>query len=205
MSQINTVIIYIIAVFFLVGIMCFAPLLGNILTPVISPVYDLIGADPANFPGIILGPDGGAFALSESMTEDTMVIALDQIKMVNISGTYIDAPYHRFEDGYKIGDIPLEKLIDLAAYVIHLDARKGCFDIDDFQKLADEDLEGAAVLCHSGHELSHLSVICEDMINLGQLPDKGARLYVVPIRVAMASFPARVFAIVDEDHDSTSL
>ena len=163
--------------------------------------------------GLISYPGMPPVEISAYMTREecgaafgaTGAAMLDQIKMVNISGTYIDAPYHRFEDGYKIGDIPLEKLIDLAAYVIHLDARKGCFDIDDFQKLADEDLEGAAVLCHSGHELSHLSVICEDMINLGQLPDKGARLYVVPIRVAMASFPARVFAIVDEDHDSTSL
>ncbi len=122
MSQINTVIIYIIAVFFLVGIadkvflkgrfgfaaeleagiaqisglvlslvgiMCFAPLLGKILTPIISPVYDLIGADPANFPGIILGPDGGAFALSESMTDNTMVIALSGLFLASMLGVTI--------------------------------------------------------------------------------------------------------------------
>ena len=73
----------------LVGIMCFAPLLGKILTPVISPVYQLIGADPANFPGIVLGPDGGAFALSESMTDDTMVIALSGLFLASMLGVTI--------------------------------------------------------------------------------------------------------------------
>ncbi len=221
--------------------------------------------------GLISYPGMPPVEISAYMTREecgaafgaTGAAMLDQIKMVNISGTYIDAPYHRFEDGYKIGDIPLEKLVDLDTYVIHLDPQKGYFDIDDFQKLSDEDLERAAVLCHSGHDekfmtpdyeknvpyitleaaqwlmeqgvaivgidtqlvdnfnekdnpdypgdvvhdeiLSHLSVICEDMINLGQLPDKGARLYVVPIRVDMASFPARVFAIVDENDGSTLL
>lgn len=74
--------------------------------------------------------------------------------------------------------------------------------VDNFNEKDNPDYPGDVV-----HDeiLSHLSVICEDMINLGQLPDKGARLYVVPIRVAMASFPARVFAIVDENDGSTLL
>lgn len=54
---------------------------------------------------------------------------LDQIKMVNISGTYIDAPYHRFESGYKIGDIPLEKLVNLDTFVVSMDKEKGYFDL----------------------------------------------------------------------------
>ncbi len=181
---------------------------------------------------------------------------LDQIKMVNISGTYIDAPYHRFEDGYKVGDIPLEKLFNLKTFVVHMSKERHYFDVCDFEILSDEDLSGAAVLCHSGHDkkfmtpeyeidvpyitpegarwlmqrdvalvgidsqlvdnynkksdpdyigdvnhdeiLGHLSVICEDMKDLELLPDKGARLYAIPVRVAMASFPARVFATVDE-------
>ena len=42
-------------------------------------------------------------------------------------------------------------------------------------------------------------LICEDLMDLDLLPDKGAQLYVIPIRVAMASFPARVFAILEDD------
>lgn len=181
---------------------------------------------------------------------------LDQISMVNISGTYIDSPYHRFEDGYKVGDIPLEKLIHLRTFVVRMSKDRHYFDVCDFEKYENEDLDGAAVLCDSGHYkkfmtpdyevdvpyitpagakwlmkrnvalvgidtqlvdnfnmkgdpsyagdvnhdeiLSHGSVICEDMINLDQLPDTGAKLFVVPVQVAMASFPARCFAEVQE-------
>ncbi|MDO4648064.1 MAG: ethanolamine utilization protein EutH [Eubacteriales bacterium] len=122
MGTFNTVIVYAIAIFFLVGIfdrvflrgrlgfsaelekgisqvaglimslvgiMCFAPLLGKILTPIVSPLYNLIGADPANFPGIILGPDGGAFALAQSMTEDNKVIALSGLFLASMLGVTI--------------------------------------------------------------------------------------------------------------------
>lgn len=181
---------------------------------------------------------------------------LDRIDMVNISGTYIDSPYHRFESGYKVGDIPLEKLFDLRTFVVRPPRDRIYFDVEDFEILKNEYLVGAAVLCHSGHDkkymtpeyekdvpyitregakwlidrgvvfvgidsplvdnynsksdpdyagdvnhdeiLSRGSVICEDMINLGKLPDKGARLYAIPIRVAMSSFPARVFAVIEE-------
>ncbi len=174
---------------------------------------------------------------------------LDQIKMVNISGTYIDAPYHRFETGYKIGGIPLEKIFGLKTHIVHMSDKHNYFDVEDLLTLQDKDLTGSAVLLHSGYDkkfgtpnyeidtpyltvegakwlmgkkaalvgidtpliddyvhsaekgnpvhdiiLSAESVICEDMRNIDQLPDTGALLYAIPPRVAMASFPARVFA-----------
>lgn len=177
---------------------------------------------------------------------------IDRISMVNISGTYLDAPYHRFEDGYKIGDIPLEKLMNLTVFVVRMKDDHNYFDVKDLEYLEKEDLRGSAVLLHSGYDkkfgtpayeidtpyltpkgagwlmergvffvgidtpfiddyvhaqekgnpvhdiiLSSLSVICEDMCNLEQLPDRGAKLYAIPPRVDMASFPARVFAVVD--------
>ena len=188
---------------------------------------------------------GGAYG-------DEAAALLDQIKMVNISGTYIDAPYHKYENGYKIDAIPLEKLFDLRTFVVHLSQERSYFDVEDLESLENEDLEGAAVLLHSGHDkkfmtpayeidvpwltpeggrwlverkvalvgidtqliddfndkskgdlvheiiLSAQGVICEDMTGLEQLPDKGARLYVIPPRVEMASFPARVFAVLDD-------
>lgn len=76
-------------VFSLVGIMCLAPLLGMVLTPVISPVYSLIGADPANFPGIILGPDGGAYSLAASMTEDARILGLSGLFLSSILGVTV--------------------------------------------------------------------------------------------------------------------
>lgn len=73
----------------LVGIMVLAPFIGTILTPVVSPIYHLIGADPANFPGIIIGPDGGAFALASTMTNDPRVIALSGLFLSSMLGVTV--------------------------------------------------------------------------------------------------------------------
>lgn len=181
---------------------------------------------------------------------------LDQIKMLNISGTYIDAPYHRWDEGYRIGDIPLEKLFDLPAFVVHMSKEHNYFDKKDLvEALEGEDLKGAAVILHSGYDklfgtpeyeidtpylkvdgaewlmeqgvylvgidtplldsyvdcalgnpvhdiiLSKLAVICEDMCHIEEIPDRGAKLYAIPPRVDMASFPARVFAVVDDEKE----
>ena len=80
--------------------------------------------------GLISYPGMPPVEISAFMTrEECGAAMLDQIKMVNISGTYIDAPYHRFESGYKIGDIPLEKLVNLDTFVVSMDKEKGYFDL----------------------------------------------------------------------------
>jgi len=79
------------------------------------------------------------------------VALLDQIKMINISGTYLDAPLHCEEEGYAIADIPLEKMVDLKTIVVRMKDGKNCFDADDFDLLS-TDLKGYAVLLHSGHD-----------------------------------------------------
>ena len=38
----------------MVGIMCLAPVLGRVMTPIVSPLYRLVGADPAMLAGTIL-------------------------------------------------------------------------------------------------------------------------------------------------------
>lgn len=73
----------------LVGIMCLAPLLGKLFTPVVSPIYRLIGADPANFSGIILTPDGGGYALSQAMTDNHVVSVLSGLFLAAMLGTTI--------------------------------------------------------------------------------------------------------------------
>lgn len=178
---------------------------------------------------------------------------LDRIQMVNISGTYLDSPYHLWDSGYKVCDIPLEKCFDLPAFVVHRAAGRRRFHVSDLAaQLADCDLTGAAVLLNSGHdrlfmtpayeqdvpcltvegarwliergvvfvgidtqliddfmhkELGNIchevilgvgAIVCEDMTGLDQLPDRGARLYAIAPRVEAASFPGRVFAVVDE-------
>lgn len=54
----------------MVGIIALAPVLANLLRPVVVPVYRLFGADPAMFAGTILACDMGGASLATEMTTD---------------------------------------------------------------------------------------------------------------------------------------
>ncbi len=53
----------------MVGIVSLAPVLANVLKPVVVPVFSLLGADPAMFAGTILACDMGGGALALEMTD----------------------------------------------------------------------------------------------------------------------------------------
>lgn len=55
----------------MLGIICLAPVLANLLRPVIVPVFRVFGADPGMFPGSILACDMGGAALALEMAEDS--------------------------------------------------------------------------------------------------------------------------------------
>ena len=52
----------------MIGIICLAPVLANILKPVVVPVYNFLGADGAMFAGTILACDMGGGALAQELT-----------------------------------------------------------------------------------------------------------------------------------------
>lgn len=52
----------------MIGIISLAPVIAAILTPVISPVYELVGADPAAFANTILAIDMGGYSLATEMS-----------------------------------------------------------------------------------------------------------------------------------------
>ncbi len=54
----------------MVGIIALAPVLANLLRPVIVPVYEFLGADPAMFAGTILACDMGGAALARELTQN---------------------------------------------------------------------------------------------------------------------------------------
>lgn len=54
----------------MVGIIALAPVLANLLRPVVVPVYDLLGADPAMFAGTILACDMGGGPLAQELSAD---------------------------------------------------------------------------------------------------------------------------------------
>ena len=53
----------------MLGIIALAPVLANVLRPVVVPVFRLFGADPGMFPGAILACDMGGAALAMELAE----------------------------------------------------------------------------------------------------------------------------------------
>ena len=68
--------------------------------------------------------------------------------MVANTGTYVDAPFHRYADGRDLAELPLESLADLDCLVARV---SGATDrpIDRLPFSADE-VRGRAVLVHTG-------------------------------------------------------
>lgn len=52
----------------MVGITAMAPLIAKVLSPVVIPLYQAVGADPSMFAGTILACDMGGFFLAKQMT-----------------------------------------------------------------------------------------------------------------------------------------
>ena len=53
----------------MVGIIALAPVLANLLKPIIVPVFSLLGADPAMFAGTILANDMGGAPLAQALAQ----------------------------------------------------------------------------------------------------------------------------------------
>ncbi len=63
----------------MVGIIALAPVLANLLRPVVVPVYTFLGADPAMFAGTILACDMGGANLAQELTADPQAALLGGI------------------------------------------------------------------------------------------------------------------------------
>ena len=72
---------------------------------------------------------------------------IGRIEMVTNTGTYLDAPFHRFRDAADLSGLPLESLADLPGLVV-TPARAD--RIATPADLPDADLRGRAVLFHTG-------------------------------------------------------
>jgi kynurenine formamidase len=73
---------------------------------------------------------------------------IGRIEMVGNTGTYVDAPFHRFSDGKDLSELPLSSLADLEAVVLHvLPLASRAIGAEQFAGL---DVRGKAVLVHTG-------------------------------------------------------
>lgn len=73
----------------MVGIIAVAPVLANLLKPVVVPVYRFLGADPAMFAGTILACDMGAGPLANALTDDGQAAALGGVLCGSMLGATI--------------------------------------------------------------------------------------------------------------------
>jgi arylformamidase len=76
--------------------------------------------------------------------------AIDKLTLVGNTGTYLDAPYHRYPDGADLSAISLEQTVDLPAVVVRVAGapQQGI----DVGALAALDVHAAAVLLHTGDD-----------------------------------------------------
>ncbi|MEW6405651.1 MAG: cyclase family protein [Chloroflexota bacterium] len=73
---------------------------------------------------------------------------IGKIEMVTNTGTYVDCPFHRYEDGKDLSEVALESFADLEGIVIRADYRKGLAVDAEFFK--GKELRNRAVLVHTG-------------------------------------------------------
>ena len=73
---------------------------------------------------------------------------IGRVEMVANTGTYIDAPFHRFAQGTDVASLPLEKLADLPGVLIDASDRKSRAVDESF--FAKRVVSGRAVLIRTG-------------------------------------------------------
>jgi arylformamidase len=77
--------------------------------------------------------------------------AIDQLTLIGNTGTYLDAPYHRYPDGADLSSVPLEGTVDLPATVVRVaGTQQRAVDVG---ALAGLDVGGRAVLLHTGDDV----------------------------------------------------
>ena len=76
--------------------------------------------------------------------------AIDRLTLVGNTGTYLDAPYHRYPDGADLSAVPLDRTADLPATVVRVPGTEQ--RAIDVGAVAGLDVRGRAVLLHTGDD-----------------------------------------------------
>lgn len=85
---------------------------------------------------------------SRELYEHGTEFQIGKIEMVANTGTYLDCPFHRYEDGKDLAGLVLSQCADLAGIVVAVDYKHTrAIDAPFFEGL---DIRGKAVLVHTG-------------------------------------------------------
>jgi arylformamidase len=88
---------------------------------------------------------------SKNIYGDGASFQIGKIEMVSNTGTYLDTPFHRYEDGKDLSQIHLTSLVDLDAVTINVPFTD-TLDITE-EHFQDLDLHGKAVLVCTGWDI----------------------------------------------------
>ena len=100
-------------------------------------------------PGPVIGEHLSREA-SRSHYADGTEFHIGRIEMVATTGTYVDAPFHRYPDGVDLAGLPLEWVAALPGVVVD---RLGAGRVIDAAALDAVDVNGRAVLFRTGWDL----------------------------------------------------
>jgi arylformamidase len=84
---------------------------------------------------------------SRSLYAAGTTFQIGKIEMVANTGTYVDAPFHRYAEGSDLAELPLESVADLEGIVFRAARGKRALDLELFE---DADIREKAVLIHTG-------------------------------------------------------
>lgn len=73
----------------MIGVICLAPVLANLLKPIVVPIYSFLGADAAMFAGTLLACDMGGGPLALEMTSDHQAAMLGGVLTGSMMGATI--------------------------------------------------------------------------------------------------------------------
>lgn len=73
---------------------------------------------------------------------------IGKVEMVANTGTYVDSPFHRYENGKDLSELPLESVADLECLIVRVDIAAGV--AIDTVPLSAREVGGRAVLFHTG-------------------------------------------------------
>jgi len=84
---------------------------------------------------------------SESLYSDGTTFQIGKIEMIANTGTYIDAPFHRYEEGKDISALKMASIANLDGIVFRAAQGMRSIDRDVFES---ENVENRAILIHTG-------------------------------------------------------
>jgi len=121
---------------------------------------------------------------------------IGKIELLANTGTYIDAPFHRYENGRDVAGYALETVADLPGVVVRVKSGAGrAIDAAWFTRL---DVKGKAVLVHTGWD-THWRT---DTYSAGQHPflTREAAEYLVKAKAALIGIDS---LNIDDDKDGS--